>query len=475
MYSHLRSTDPELYHAVIGEFRRQRDHLEMIASENYTSLAVLEAQGSVLTNKYAEGYPGRRYYGGCEWVDKAENLARERAKKLFGAEYANVQPHSGSSANMAAFFTLLQPGDTILGMDLAHGGHLTHGAKVNFSGKLYHAVTYGVDPATGRIDYNQIEDLAKKHKPRLIIVGASAYPRDFDYAAFRTIADQVGAFLMADIAHPAGLIAKGKLNNPLPYCDIVTSTTHKTLRGPRGGLILIGKDRENPMGIRAPKSGRIKLLSEVVDATVMPGLQGGPLMHVIAAKAVAFYEALSEEFDQYIDQVIRNAKALAEALLAKGYHLVSGGTDNHLLLIDLRNKGITGKQAEAALDRVGITCNKNMVPFDTQSPFVTSGIRLGTPALTTRGMTEEDMRKIADLIDYTLTHIGDEQAYQAVREEVARLCAAHPIYPTLPRFLEAGLRILAEEGVLLLEDLELFLESVRDEFRSVLTKNAETH
>ncbi len=470
MYSHVRSTDPEIFRILMGEFRRQRDHLEMIASENYASPAVLEAMGSVLTNKYAEGYPGRRYYGGCEWVDQAEELAQQRAQQLFGAAHANVQPHSGSSANMAAFFTFLKPGDTILGMDLAHGGHLTHGAKVNFSGQLYHAVSYGVDPHTGRIDYNQVEDLAKRHKPKLIIVGASAYPRDYDYAAFRFIADRVGAFLMADIAHPAGLIAKGKLNNPLPYCDIVTSTTHKTLRGPRGGLILLGQDRENPFGIRAPKSGRIKMLSEVVDAVVMPGLQGGPLMHVIAAKAVAFHEALSEEFDQYAAQVIRNAKALAAALTAKGYQLVSGGTDNHLLLIDLRNKGITGKQAEQVLDSVGITCNKNMVPFDTQSPFVTSGIRLGTPAITTRGMTETDMEKIADLIDYTLTHIDDTKAHQAVREEVDRLCAAYPLYPTLPRFLEAGLRILAEEGILFLEDLESFLESVRDEFRLAFGK-----
>lgn len=471
MYSHVQATDPEVFHALIGELKRQRDHLELIASENYVSLAVLEALGSVLTNKYAEGYPGKRYYGGCEWVDQVEILARERAKKLFGAEYANVQPHSGSNANMAAYFTFLKPGDIILGMDLAHGGHLTHGAKVNFSGQLYTVVSYGVHPETGMIDYDEIEHLARKHRPKMIIVGASAYPRDFDYAKFRQIADAVGAFLMADIAHPAGLIAKGKLNSPIPYADIVTSTTHKTLRGPRGGLILIGRDRENPFGITAAKSGRVKKISEIVDSVVMPGLQGGPLMHVIAAKAVAFLEALSDQFERYAEQVIRNAKALAKALSKLGYNLVSGGTDNHLILVDLRDKGLTGKEAEEVLEKVGITCNKNMVPFDPQSPLVTSGIRLGVPAVTTRGMKEKEMEKIADLIDYALSHRTDSKALQAVAEEVERLCSEFPIYSSIPRFLEVGLRTLQEEGKILLEDLEALLKSLQDEFRIFFSKS----
>lgn len=331
MYEHVARQDPELYRALVGELRRQQSKLELIASENFASVAVLEALGSVLTNKYAEGYPGRRYYGGCEWVDVAEQLAIERAKRLFGAAYANVQPHSGSNANMAAYLTFLKPGDVLMGMSLAHGGHLTHGAPVNFSGKLYRVVSYGVDPKTGRIDYDQVEQLARQHRPRLIVVGASAYSRDYDYAAFRAIADAVGAFLMADIAHPAGLIAAGLLNNPLPYCHIVTSTTHKTLRGPRGGLILVGQEYENPFGIVAPKSGRLKSIGEVIDSVVMPGLQGGPLEHVIAAKAVAFGEALTEDFRRYARQVIRNAQTLAQALLERGYDIVSGGTDNHLM------------------------------------------------------------------------------------------------------------------------------------------------
>ena len=431
MYEHVARQDPELYRALVGELRRQQSKLELIASENFASVAVLEALGSVLTNKYAEGYPGRRYYGGCEWVDVAEQLAIERAKRLFGAAYANVQPHSGSNANMAAYLTFLKPGDVLMGMSLAHGGHLTHGAPVNFSGKLYRVVSYGVDPKTGRIDYDQVEQLARQHRPRLIVVGASAYSRDYDYAAFRAIADAVGAFLMADIAHPAGLIAAGLLNNPLPYCHIVTSTTHKTLRGPRGGLILVGQEYENPFGIVAPKSGRLKSIGEVIDSVVMPGLQGGPLEHVIAAKAVAFGEALTEDFRRYARQVIRNAQTLAQALLERGYDIVSGGTDNHLMLVDLRARGITGKQAEQALDAAGITCNKNAVPDDPQPPMVTSGIRLGTAALTTRGMGEEEMRYIAELIDRVLTNLGNESVYAAVRAEVAELCRRFPLYPEL--------------------------------------------
>jgi glycine hydroxymethyltransferase len=431
MYEHVARQDPELYQALLGELRRQQTKLELIASENFASIAVLEALGTVLTNKYAEGYPGRRYYGGCQWVDVAETLAIERAKKLFGAAYANVQPHSGSSANMAAYFTFLKPGDTLMGMSLAHGGHLTHGAAVNFSGRLYRVVSYGVDPVTGRIDYNRVEELARQHRPRLIVVGASAYSRDFDYAAFRTIADSVGAFLMADIAHPAGLIAAGLLNNPLPYCHIVTSTTHKTLRGPRGGLILVGQEYENPFGIVAPKSGRPKTIGEVIDSVVMPGLQGGPLMHVIAAKAVAFAEALTEEFRRYAEAVIRNARALAHALMARGYDIVSGGTDNHLMLVDLRRRGITGKQAEQALDAAGITCNKNAVPDDPQPPTITSGIRLGTPAVTTRGMGVAEMEYIAELIDRVLSNLGKEEVYAAVRQEVAELCRRFPVYAEL--------------------------------------------
>jgi glycine hydroxymethyltransferase len=431
MYEHVARQDPELYRALVGELRRQQSKLELIASENFASVAVLEALGSVLTNKYAEGYPGRRYYGGCEWVDVAEQLAIERAKRLFGAAYANVQPHSGSNANMAAYLTFLKPGDVLMGMSLAHGGHLTHGAPVNFSGKLYRVVSYGVDPKTGRIDYDQVEQLARQHRPRLIVVGASAYSRDYDYAAFRAITDAVGAFLMADIAHPAGLIAAGLLNNPLPYCHIVTSTTHKTLRGPRGGLILVGHEYENPFGIVAPKSGRLKSIGEVIDSVVMPGLQGGPLEHVIAAKAVAFGEALTEDFRRYARQVIRNARTLAQALLERGYDIVSGGTDNHLMLVDLRARGITGKQAEQALDAAGITCNKNAVPDDPQPPMVTSGIRLGTAAVTTRGMGEEEMRYIAELIDRVLTNLGNESVYAAVRAEVAELCRRFPLYPEL--------------------------------------------
>lgn len=428
LYNFVGKSDPEVYEALINEYKRQHEKIELIASENFVSPAVLEAQGSVLTNKYAEGYPGARYYGGCEWVDVAENLARDRAKKLFGAEYANVQPHSGSSANMAVYFSFLKPGDTVLGMSLAHGGHLTHGSPVNFSGRLFNFVPYELNPETGRIDLNMVEELALKHKPKMITVGASAYPREIDFKGFREIADKVGAFLFADIAHPAGIIAKGYLQSPIPYCHVVSSTTHKTLRGPRGGLILIGKDYENPFGITAPKSGRVKKMSEVVDSWVMPGIQGGPLMHVIAAKAVAFGEALTDKFDQYIQQVLKNAKALANALLEKGYNLVSGGTDNHLMLIDLRNKNVTGKQAETALDKAGITVNKNAVPFDTQPPLITSGIRIGTPAMTTRGMTEDDMITIANFIDRIITNINNEDVINKVRQEVLDFTSQFPLF-----------------------------------------------
>ncbi len=431
MYQHLKANDPEVYKAITGELYRQNDKIELIASENFVSRAVLEAQGSVLTNKYAEGYPGKRYYGGCEWVDVAENLALERVQKLFGAEYANVQPHSGSSANMAVYFSFLQHGDTVLGMDLSHGGHLTHGSPVNFSGKFYNFVSYGVDPETGYIDYDDVRNKAREHKPKMITVGASAYSRNIDYKTFAEIAHEVGAFLMADIAHPAGLIAKGLLDSPVQHCHVVTSTTHKTLRGPRAGMILMGKDFENPFGIVAPKSGRTKMMSEIINSWVMPGIQGGPLMHVIAAKAVAFGEALTDDFKAYAEQVIRNAQALASALVEKGYNIISGGTDNHLMLIDLRNKGLTGKKAENALDHAGITCNKNAVPFDDKSPLVTSGIRLGSAAMTTRGMKEVEMKQIAEFIDRILSDVENEDLQRAVTGEVQEFCSGFPLYPDL--------------------------------------------
>lgn len=428
MYNNIKNQDPELFAALKNELERQQYGLEMIASENFVSRAVLEASGNIMTNKYAEGYPGKRYYGGCEFVDDAENLARERAKKLFNAEYANVQPHSGSQANMAVYFTLLQPGDTILGMDLAHGGHLTHGSPVSFSGKLYKIVSYGVKRETGLIDYDDLAAKAREHKPKLIIAGASAYARHYDFAKFREVADSCGAFLMADVAHPAGLIAAGLHPSPIPYCDVVTTTTHKTLRGPRGGMILAGKDVENPFNIVAPKSGRVKMMSELYDSTVMPGIQGGPLMHIIAAKAIAFAEALKPEFKEYCRQIINNAKALADALLGYGFDLVSGGTDNHLVLVDLHNKNISGKAAENLLGSIGITCNKNMVPFDDRSPFVTSGIRLGTPALTTRGFTEDDMRRIAALINQVISDPENEELLEQARSEVVELANEHPLY-----------------------------------------------
>lgn len=428
MYDIVKQQDPELWEALKNEFQRQSEKLELIASENFVSDAVMQAQGSVLTNKYAEGYPGNRYYGGCEWVDVAENIARDRLKKLFGAEYANVQPHSGSNANMAVYYSFIKPGDTVMGLSLSHGGHLTHGSPVNFSGRFFNFVPYEVDEKTGRIDYDKVESLARQHKPKLITVGASAYPRDIDFKKFREIADMVGAFLFADIAHPAGIIAKGYLTNPVPYCHVVASTTHKTLRGPRGGLIIMGKDFENPFGIVAPKSGRTKMMSEIIDSWVMPGVQGGPLMHVIAAKAVAFGECLTDEFDLYIQQVLKNAKVLAEELINRGYKLVSGGTDNHLMLVDLRNKGLTGKQAQLALDEAGITCNKNSVPFDDKSPLITSGIRLGTPALTTRGFKEDDFRYVAELIDRVLSNIDNAQLHKEIAEEVRRFTSKFPLH-----------------------------------------------
>ena len=428
MFEAVKQVDPEVYESIIRETHRENTTLELIASENFVSRAVLEATGSVMTNKYAEGYPGKRYYGGCEWVDVAENLARERAKQLFGAEYANVQPHSGTQANMAVYFTFCKPGDTILGMNLAHGGHLSHGSPVNFSGKMYNVVSYGVHPETGYIDMDDVARKAREHKPRLIMVGASAYSRFYDYAKFREIADEVGAILVADIAHPAGLVAAGVHPSPIEYCDVVTTTTHKTLRGPRGGMILVGKDKENDMGIVAPKSGRVKRISEVIDSNVMPGIQGGPLMHVIAAKAVAFKEALQPEFKEYARRIVENAKVLAESLKEKGYDIVSGGTDNHLMLVDLTNVEITGRDAENALHEAGITVNKNMVPFDQRSPFVTSGIRLGTPALTTRGFGPDEMRTVATLIDRVLKNMGNEKVYHQVRSEVEELCQAFPLY-----------------------------------------------
>jgi glycine hydroxymethyltransferase len=426
--SQLQHYDTETYSAIKNELHRQNTKLELIASENFVSPAVLEAAGCIMTNKYAEGYPGKRYYGGCEYVDVVEELARARVKQLFGAEYANVQPHSGSQANMAVYFTFIKPGDKVLGMNLSHGGHLTHGSPVNFSGQLYKFTAYGVSKETGIIDYNDVEDAAKREHPKLITVGASAYSRNIDYRKFREIADKVGAFLFADIAHPAGLIASRLLNDPLPHCHVVTSTTHKTLRGPRGGIILLGKDFENPFGIVAAKSGRKKMMSELLDSMVIPGIQGGPLMHIIAAKAVAFKEALEPEFREYSKQIIKNAQALAARLTAKGYNIISGGTDNHLMLVDLRNKNVTGKDAQEALDASGITVNKNAVPFDDKSPFITSGVRIGTPALTTRGMKESEMYVVADLIDEVVRNISNVETRKTVTKKVADLCAGFPLY-----------------------------------------------
>ena len=424
----LRKSDSKVYDIVQSELNRQRGTLELIASENFTSKSVLETVGSVLTNKYAEGYPGRRYYGGCEHVDEVENLAKERLKRLFKCEYANVQPHSGSQANMGVFLTFLKPNDTVLGLNLSHGGHLTHGSPVNFSGKLYNFHSYGVLENTGRVDFDEVYKIAKQISPKLIICGGSAYPRFIEFEKFKEIADSVGAYLMADIAHPSGLIAANLHPSPFPYCDIATSTTHKTLRGPRGGIILLGNDFENKWGVVAPKSGRVKSISELIDSSIMPGVQGGPLMHVIAGKAVAFKEALSEDFKKYCKQILLNAKAFEQEFLSLGYKLVSGGTDTHLLLIDLTSKNVSGKKAENSLESVGITTNKNMVPFDQRSPMVTSGIRIGTPSLTTRGMTENEMKIIAKQIDRIISNIDNEVIYKQVKKEVVELSDSFPLY-----------------------------------------------
>ena len=426
--SYIKKTDPELFNILEKELDREESTIELIASENFTSQAVMEMTGGVMTNKYAEGYPGKRYYGGCEIVDQAENIARDRLKKLFKAEYANVQPHSGSQANMAVFMTFLNPGDTVLGLDLAHGGHLTHGSHVNFSGQLYNFISYHVDKKTGRVDFNEVVQLAKKNKPKLIICGGSAYPRFVEFEKFREIADKVGAFLMADVAHPSGLIAGGVHPSPIPYCDIVTSTTHKTLRGPRGGIIMMGKDFENPWKKVAPKSGRVKQVSELIDTTVMPGIQGGPLMHVIAAKAIAFGEALKPDFRNYTQKIVENAKIMADEFIKREYNLVSGGTDTHVMLIDLSNKNINGKQAEIALGKAGIALNKNMVPFDTRSPFVTSGIRIGTPAITTRGMGKEEMIQIVDWINEIIENPENDMIADGIKKEVGSLCSEFKIY-----------------------------------------------
>ncbi len=419
--------DLEIFELIEAEKQRQINGVELIASENFTSPQVMEAAGSVLTNKYAEGYPGRRYYGGCEIVDKVEVIAIERAKELFGAAYANVQAHSGSQANAAVYQAILKPGDTILGFDLSHGGHLTHGSPVNFSGKLYRAAFYGVEKETGLLNYDRIAEIATREKPQLIIAGASAYSRDMDFARFREIADSVGAFLLADIAHPAGLIAKGILSDPVPHCHFVTTTTHKTLRGPRGGLILMGEDFDNPFGIRL-KSGALRSMSSLIDMSVFPGNQGGPLEHVIAAKAIAFGQALTDDFLHYMIQVQKNAAAMARAFVDRDYDIISGGTDNHMMLIDLRNKGVTGKVAEKALELADITANKNMVPFDDKSPFVTSGIRFGTAAVTTRGLRETDMERIVEWIDRIIRQPESEKEAAAVRAEVNDFMGNRPLF-----------------------------------------------
>lgn len=419
--------DSQIFELIAAERQRQTHGIELIASENFVSDQVMEAMGSVLTNKYAEGYPGKRYYGGCQVVDQVEELARQRAKDLFDAEYVNVQPHSGSQANAAVYLAVLQPGDKIMGFDLSHGGHLTHGSPVNFSGKLYQTCFYGVERETGRINYENVREIAHREKPKLIICGASAYSRDIDYAVFRDIADEVGAFLLADISHPAGLIAKGLMNDPIAHCHFVTTTTHKTLRGPRGGMIMMGEDFENPMGLKTPK-GELKMMSALIDGAVFPGYQGGPLEHVIAAKAVAFGEALSDPFFHYALQVQRNAAAMAEALVSRGYEIISGGTDNHCMLIDLRNKNISGKDAENALVAAEITVNKNMVPFDDKSPFVTSGIRVGTAAITTRGLIESDMEIVVGLLDDVIRNHQDEKTMKGVGEKVKALMGHRPLF-----------------------------------------------
>jgi len=425
--SYIKSMDPELYAAMEAEASRQREKIELIASENYTSKAVMEAVGSVLTNKYAEGYPGKRYYGGCEFVDIAENLARDRARELFGADHANVQPHSGSQANMAVLFAALNPGDTIMGMSLAHGGHLSHGAPVSFSGKFYKVVNYGVNPDTELIDFDQVAFLARQHKPKLIIAGASAYSRIIDFDAFRRIADEVGAYLMVDMAHIAGIVAAGRHPSPIANAHFITTTTHKTLRGPRGGMILVGRDTENDRGIMNAKGDALRRWSELIDSMVMPGIQGGPLMHVIAGKAVAFKEAQKPEFVEYIDHVLYNAKVMAQALTLGGARIVSGGTDNHLMLVDLTPLGINGRDAEKWLDEANITVNKNSIPFDKKSAFVTSGIRIGTPAITTRGMGPSEMEQIASFIMEVLKSKGDAQVIARIKQEVLALTSRFPL------------------------------------------------
>ena len=424
----LEKKDKKVFEIIGREESRQNNFLELIASENFTSKSVLEATGSVLTNKYAEGYPGKRYYGGCIHVDEAENLAIDRAKRLFKAEYANVQPHSGSSANMGVFLAYLNPGDCIMGLDLSHGGHLTHGSKVSFSGQIYKAATFKVKEDSGLVDFDDLLVKAKECKPKIIICGASAYPRQVEFEKFRQIADEVGAFLHGDICHNSGLIAAEEHPSPFPHCHVVSTSTHKTLRGPRGGIILLGKDYENPFGVVAPKSGRVKMMSELIDGAVMPGIQGGPLMHVIAAKAVAFKEALDPSFKRYIKNVLDNAQCFAEEFSKKDYKLISGGTDTHLVLIDLQNKNITGKAAEIALDEAGITANKNMIPYDPKSPFVTSGIRIGAPAITTRGMGVDEVKHIVELIDNVISNHDDENVIKNVRLQVKELSSQFPLY-----------------------------------------------
>jgi len=419
--------DKPIFKLIKKELKRQREGLELIASENFVSKQVMQAMGTCLTNKYAEGLPGKRYYGGCEVVDQVENLAIDRAKTLFNCEWANVQPHSGAQANAAVMLAVLKPGDKILGFDLSHGGHLTHGSPVNFSGKLYQTCFYGVEESTGRVDYDKLVEIAVRENPKLIICGASAYSRDWEYNRFREAADKCGALLMADIAHPAGLIARGLLNDPVPHCHIITTTTHKTLRGPRGGMILMGKDFENPWGLKTPK-GETRMMSAIMDSAVFPGTQGGPLEHVIAAKAVAFEEALSDEYFKYCLQIIRNAKVMAEEFVNLGYKIISGGTDNHCMLIDLRSKNVTGKQAENALVKADITVNKNMVPFDDKSPFVTSGIRIGTPAVTSRGLKESQMKKVVSLIDRVITNTDKEDIIMKVKKEVNTMMHKYPLY-----------------------------------------------
>ena len=426
--STVKEKDKKIYDIIQSELNRQNNYLELIASENFTSKAVLETAGSILTNKYAEGYPGKRYYGGCVHVDEAENLAIDRAKRLFKAEYANVQPHSGSSGNMGVYLAYLQPGDCIMGLDLSHGGHLTHGSKVSFSGQIYNSVTFQVKQDTGLVDFDDLLKKAREYKPKIIICGASAYPRTVEFEKFREVADEVGAFLHGDICHNSGLIAAEMHPSPFPHCHVVSTSTHKSLRGPRGGIILLGSDYENPFGKVAPKSGRVKMMSELIDSAVMPGMQGGPLMHIIAAKAVAFKEALEPSFKTYIRGVLDNAQCFAEEFKSKGYELISGGTDTHLVLIDLQNKNISGKAAEIALDEAGITVNKNMIPFDPKSPFVTSGIRIGSPAMTTRGMGLDEVKIIVDLIDQVILNHDNKEKIQSVKKHVNELCSTFQIY-----------------------------------------------